>query len=210
MVGMHPFLEGVIAGYGIAIPVGAVAILIINTAMQRGFRIGIMAGAGAASADFLYALLASIAGVALTAALQPVARPLRILGGLVLVGIALAGLWQGVKRKEHSALATQEGSLLKTYFQFLAITILNPLTIVYFTAYIIGRDFTADDYSLQSVLLFVAGAGLSSLSWQILLALVGGAAGKRLSSRWQLLTSLAGNLLVLALGLRILLTAFRG
>jgi threonine/homoserine/homoserine lactone efflux protein len=207
---MHPFIEGVIAGYGIAIPVGAVAILIINIAMQRGFRTGFMAGAGAASADFLYALLASIAGVVLTAALQPIAIPLRILGGLVLVGIALAGLWQGVKRKDHPAPANQDGSPLRTYLQFLAITLLNPLTIIYFTAYIIGRDFTAEDYSLQAVLLFVAGAGLSSLSWQTLLALVGGAAGKRLSSRWQLLTSLAGNLLVLALGLRILLTAFRG
>lgn len=204
---MHPFLEGVIAGYGIAIPVGAVAILIINTAMQHGFRIGFMAGAGAASADFLYALLASIAGVALTAALKPIAVPLRILGGIVLVGIALAGLWRGFKRKDHPAPTLRDSSPLKTYLQFLAITLLNPLTIVYFTAFIIGRDYAIEGYSMQAVILFVAGAALSSLSWQTLLASLGGVAGKRMEPGWQMVTGLLGNLLVLAIGLRILYSA---
>ncbi len=204
---MHPFIEGVIAGYGIAIPVGAVAILIISTAMRCGFRTGFMAGAGAATADFLYALLASIAGVALTAALKPIAVPLRILGGLVLVGIALAGMWQGRKRRDQPAQGTRDCSPLPVYFQFLAITILNPLTIVYFTAYIIGRDYTSEGYSIQQAILFVAGAGLSSLSWQTFLAGLGGIAGKRLGSQWQMITSLAGNLLVLALGLTVLYSA---
>lgn len=204
---MHPFIEGVIAGYGIAIPVGAVAILIISTAMRCGFRTGFMAGAGAATADFLYALLASIAGVALTAALKPIAVPLRILGGLVLVGIALAGMWQGRKRRDAPVQGARECSPLPVYFQFLAITILNPLTIVYFTAYIIGRDYTSEGYSIQQAILFVAGAGLSSLSWQTFLAGLGGIAGKRLGSQWQLITSLAGNLLVLALGLSVLYSA---
>jgi threonine/homoserine/homoserine lactone efflux protein len=204
---MHPFIEGLIAGYGIAIPVGAVAILIISTAMRCGFRTGFMAGAGAATADFLYALLASIAGVALTAALKPIAVPLRILGGLVLVGIALAGMWQGRKRRDQPAQGTRDCSPLPVYFQFLAITILNPLTIVYFTAYIIGRDYTSEGYSIQQAILFVAGAGLSSLSWQTFLAGLGGIAGKRLGSQWQMITSLAGNLLVLALGLSVLYSA---
>jgi threonine/homoserine/homoserine lactone efflux protein len=203
---MHPFIEGVIAGYGIAIPVGAVSILIINIAIRWGFRTGFMAGAGAATADFLYALLASAAGVALTAALKPYAISLRIMGGIVLVGIALAGLWQGFKRRDNLAQGILSGSPLSTYLRFLAITILNPLTIVYFTAYIIGRDYPAEGFSIQSSLLFVFGAGLSSLSWQTLLAMIGGAANQRLSPGWQLATSIFGNLLVLALGLRILLS----
>ncbi len=35
---MTSFLEGLAAGYGIAIPVGAVAILIVNTSLGSGFR----------------------------------------------------------------------------------------------------------------------------------------------------------------------------
>ncbi|MGB4975846.1 MAG: hypothetical protein WBR35_03825, partial [Anaerolineae bacterium] len=51
--------------------------------------------------------------------------------------------------------------------------------------------------------MFVLGAAVASLSWQSLLALVGAAAHRRLSPRFQLLTSLLGNLIVLLLGLRI-------
>ena len=50
------------AGYGIAIPVGAIAILIVDMGLRRGFGLGFMAGAGAAAADFIYASLAAVAG----------------------------------------------------------------------------------------------------------------------------------------------------
>ena len=204
---MYPFIEGLIAGYGIAIPVGAVAILIVNTAIRCGFRIGFLAGAGAATADFLYAVLASIAGAALTVALKPIAVPLRLLGGLVLIGIGCAGLWQGLRRSGQQDRTAESCAPLKMYAQFVGITIINPLTVVYFTAFIIGRDAAAAGFSLAANLLFVLGVGLSSLSWQTLLAALGGVAGNRLSPRFQFLATVLGNLLVVGLGLRILLSA---
>jgi threonine/homoserine/homoserine lactone efflux protein len=204
---MYPFIEGLIAGYGIAIPVGAVAILIVNTAIRCGFQIGFLAGAGAATADFLYAVLASVAGVALTVALQPLAVPLRLLGGLVLIGIACVGLWQGLRRSGQPERTAESCAPLKMYAQFVGITIINPLTVVYFTAFIIGRGASAAEFSLAANLLFIIGVGLSSLSWQTLLAALGGIAGNRLSPRFQFLTTVLGNLLVVGLGLRILLSA---
>jgi hypothetical protein len=49
------FWDGVLAGYGIAIPVGAIAVLIIDVSIRRGLAIGMQAGAGAATADLIYA-----------------------------------------------------------------------------------------------------------------------------------------------------------
>ena len=37
-------VAGVVAGYGIAIPVGAIAILIVETGLRRGFRLAAAAG----------------------------------------------------------------------------------------------------------------------------------------------------------------------
>ena len=91
---MSAFLEGLGAGYGIAIPVGAVAVLIVSLGLQHGFRAGLMAGAGAATADLFYAILSSLAGAALAVALQPIAAPLRILSGLALVALAVSTLWR--------------------------------------------------------------------------------------------------------------------
>jgi threonine/homoserine/homoserine lactone efflux protein len=59
---MQAFVLGMIAGYGIAIPVGAIAVLIVQVGIRCGFRCAASAGAGAATADLLYALLAVTGG----------------------------------------------------------------------------------------------------------------------------------------------------
>lgn len=35
---MRPLVEGILAGFGIAIPVGPIAVLIVDLGVRRGFR----------------------------------------------------------------------------------------------------------------------------------------------------------------------------
>lgn len=203
---MNAFWEGVIAGYGIAIPVGAIAILIVDMGLRRGFPSAFMAGAGAATADFIYALLAVIAGATLAAALAPYAVPLQIASALVLLALGGFGLWQAWQidsTQETTADPGANQAIGRIYLRFLGLTLLNPLTIAYFGALILGRDAGTTVTALDR-LLFVFGAALASLSWQTLLAGLGSLANQRLSPRFQRLTSITGNLIVIALGLRIL------
>jgi arginine exporter protein ArgO len=90
------------------------------------------------------------------------------------------------------------------YIQFVGLTVINPLTVVYFTAFILGRNPASARSSFVTDLFFVVGVGLASLSWQTLLALLGGVARSRLSPRFQFSAIVFGNLIVLILGLRIL------
>ena len=55
-------LAGVFAGYAIAVPVGVIAVLIIETGMIGGLRRGFAAGAGAATVDLLFCSLALVVG----------------------------------------------------------------------------------------------------------------------------------------------------
>lgn len=206
---MSPFLEGIFAGYGIAIPVGAVAILIVNTAILRGFRLGALAGAGAATADTLYAGVAVLVGGAASAILAPVAVPLRVVGGFVLIGFAAVGIRQGLRASNADSGPPAKARSLAVYLQFLGITIINPLTVIYFAALVLGRDPISSLYSPSDNLLFVLGVALSSLSWQSLLAGIGGLAGTRLPGRFRLAAVVIGNVIVLVLGARILLGALR-
>lgn len=204
---MSAFWEGVLAGYGIAIPVGAIAILIVDLALRRGFAAGFMAGAGAATADFVYALLAVAAGASLAIALAPYAFVLRIASAVVLLLLGGYGLWQAWQINEKPAAGPVDGDsqgLPGVYLRFLGLTILNPLTIAYFAALILGRDAGATVNALDR-LLFVVGAAMASLSWQTLLAGFGALANQRLSPRFQRLTSIVGNLVVIGLGVRIIL-----
>jgi threonine/homoserine/homoserine lactone efflux protein len=207
---LSAFWQGMLAGYGIAIPVGAIAILIVDLALRRGFRPGFAAGAGAASADAIYAALAVAAGAVLAVALRPFASPLGIAGGIVLIGLGVSGVWRARTREEALEALRENGrSPWRVYLQFLGLTLLNPLTIVYFAALILGGSLS-DNQSPAGGLMFVLGAGLASLSWQSLLAGVGAQLGKRLSMRARWATTLAGSLVVVALGLRLLARALIG
>ncbi|MBI3913641.1 MAG: LysE family transporter [Chloroflexi bacterium] len=205
---MSPFIEGVIAGYGIAIPVGAIAILIIDAGMRRGFWSGFAAGAGAASADFVFASLAAIAGHALADALTPFASALRLVSALVLIAMGAFGLWcaRGAPARNGRGQAPPlqvRRTIIQTYAQFLALTLLNPMTIAYFAALILGNG-TGTLVTPADRAAFVAGAVLASLSWQSLLAAIGAQAYKRFSPRAQQATSVIGNLVILVLGVRFL------
>ncbi|MBI3538252.1 MAG: LysE family transporter, partial [Chloroflexi bacterium] len=137
---MIPFLDGVSAGLGIAIPVGAIAILILDAGMQRGFWIAFCAGAGAASADFFFATLAALAGQLLADVIAPFAVPLRILSAMVLIALGARGLWRarGLSAQNARRKSDARRTFTQTYAQFLALTLLNPATIAYFAALILG------------------------------------------------------------------------
>jgi threonine/homoserine/homoserine lactone efflux protein len=201
---IQSFWDGILAGYGIAIPVGAIAVLIIDTSIRRGLASGMQAGAGAATADLIYAAAAALGGTLLQSLLNPVADVFRVLGGGALITIGAWGLWRlwrSHNHKEDQVNPPSAGG--RTYLTFLGLTLLNPLTIVYFSALILG-DIQADRTALNR-LVFVFGAGLASLSWQLLLAAFGAIAGRSLPSRAGQILSAVGNLVVIFLGLRLLI-----
>jgi arginine exporter protein ArgO len=201
------FLAGVAAGYGIAIPVGAIAILIVETGLRRGFRLAAAAGAGAATADGIYAAVAAVFGAALAGALAPFETALRVVAVLVLVAIAvrgLLGLWsatgspppaRGPETSHDGAAARRAGSALPTFGAFLGLTLLNPITVTYFAALILGLAATGAEAGQKAA--FVAGAFLASLSWQTLLAAVGAVLHRRLSPSLRAGVILLGNAIIL-------------
>lgn len=205
---MAAFWEGVVAGYGIAIPIGAIAVLIFETTLRKGFLTGFMAGAGAATADTIFALIASFAGVAVASALMPFAAVIRLTSVLVLFSIGLYGLWRTFKRRSRATrqhLRDNSRGKRATFWQFLGLTLLNPLTVVYFAALIMSREANSTLTTVEQ-LAFVAGAGLASLSWQTLLVCVGHFASQLLSERLQMIVSITGYLVVVGLGMRVLLS----
>ena len=192
------FLAGLIAGYGIAIPVGPVAVLIIELGVRRGLRAAAAAGLGAASADAAYALVAVLAGVSIATLIEPLAPGLRVVAVVVLVAIAVRGVWTALY---HARIGVPRGAVLpsdtgRTYLRFLVITLLNPVTILYFTALILGRPELGAGPAERAA--FVIGAALASTSWQLFLAGLGALAHRRLPWQVQFGISLLGNSVVVA------------
>ncbi len=206
MVGslLEVFLSGVVAGYGIAIPVGPIAILILELGLRRGFRIALSAGAGAASADLIYATVAAFAGTLLVSVLAPFTSILRAGSaiGLIAMGAWLLYHARNPSDRTHK-LGLRATSCPQTYGMLLGLTLLNPVTVTYFTTLILGMEGFSS--SSVSAIFFVSGAFIASLSWQSLLASISGIAHKHLSAKLQLATFAVGNFVVIGLGVMILL-----
>jgi arginine exporter protein ArgO len=208
------FLAGVVAGYGIAIPLGAIAVLIVEAGLRRGFRTGAAAGAGAATADGVYAAVAAISGSALAALLAPWSAFLRLLSIVVLVAIAARGLlsaWASRTSAGEGATAIDTragGGPLRTYLTFLGLTLLNPMTVTYFAALVLGLPEVGDAPPERAA--FVAGAFLASVSWQLLLAAFGALLHGRASDRARRITAVVGNLVILGFAARIALDLSAG
>jgi len=202
---LDAFLSGIIAGYGIAIPVGPIAILILELGLRRGFRVSFSAGAGAASADLIYATIAALAGTFLVSVLAPFATILRVGSALGLIAIGAWLLYHGRNLSDRTR-EPQLGatSCPQTYGMFLGLTLLNPVTVTYFTTLILGMRADSSQSSVKAIF-FITGAFLASLSWQSLLASISGLAHKRLPVKIQAATFAIGNFLIIALGFAILL-----
>lgn len=205
---MRALVQGAIAGYGIAIPVGPIAVLIVERGLRGGLRSSFPAGLGAATADLAYATVAVLLGAVATEALAPVATPLRLLAAVGLVLFAIHGLWASrpARTVETVPAGTREAddaSASRTFATVFGLTLLNPVTVTYFAALVVGGTLIGTDP--RSRALFVVGAFAASLSWQTMLAVTGAIGRRRLPVRARTITGIVGNLVILALALRMLI-----
>ncbi|MFJ8713439.1 LysE family transporter [Streptomyces violaceus] len=200
-------VAGLLAGYGIAVPVGAVGTYLVSLTARTSLRTGVCAALGVATADGLYALAATLGGTALAAALRPVLGPLRWVCVLVLLGLAVRGAVTAVREYRGHRLATRTApappSPARAYMVLLGITLLNPTTVIYFAALVLGSQATGPAGPVEQGV-FVLAAFAASAGWQVLLAGGGALLGRALTGhRGRLATALVASGVMTALAVRM-------
>jgi threonine/homoserine/homoserine lactone efflux protein len=196
-------IAGVSAGLAVAVPLGPIGVMIVDTGIRHGGRSAFAAGLGTATVDGLYAATAALFGAAVGSWLAPAEDTLRLVAAAVLVGVAVYGLLR-LRRGAAAAPEPQAPPPAHHLFaRFVALTAVNPATAITFAALMLGLPAVADGSAGERVL-FVTGAFVASLACQSMLAGSGALLGHRLplsARRW---TSLAGNVIVLALAVRLI------
>ncbi|HEU4426179.1 MAG TPA: LysE family transporter [Pilimelia sp.] len=203
-------IAGLLAGYGVAVPVGAIAVLIASLTARTSLGVGAAAGLGAATADGIYALVAVLGGAALARFIEPAATPMRWIAAGVLVALALRTAVGAVRHhRDRAAAARSNGGLAtpgRAYAGLLALTLLNPMTIVYFGALVLGRQ-AGDGLTAAGEVVFVAAVFGASASWQLLIAGGGTLVGRALSGpRGRLVTAVVSSVVIVALAAQLVLS----
>lgn len=195
--------SGLVTGWAIAIPIGAVGAFLVALTARTSWRVGASGALGIATVDGVYAAVAVTAGAAIAALVEPVADGLRVASALVLLGIAVLTLvhaWTS----SGTARAVRPISPWRAYLLFIGITAVNPATVVYFAAVVLGNRDLVD--SLAQGAVFVLSAFVASAGWQLVLAAGGALLGARITGhRGRLATGIASALVIGGLAIWTLL-----
>ena len=199
-------IAGVAAGLAIAMQVGAVSLMLVETAVARGTRIGLASGLGVATVDLLFAAAAAVAGGTAGAVLSEHEAGIRLVAAGTLAAIALHGL--AAMRREVAERGDAEadpagGGARAHYLRFLAITSVNPLTIASFAA--VATSLPPGDAA--AAIAFSAGAGGGSATWHVVLTVAAGRAGRWITPRIRRGLSFGGRVAVLLLAAHLALGA---
>jgi arginine exporter protein ArgO len=190
-------LAGVIAGLGVAMPLGAIGVLLVQEGITRGWRPAAAGATGVALVDFGYAAAAVLAGALVSGALAGHERPVRRVGAVVLLLVAARGLL-ALRRPAADPGEVPAGHVLG---RFVTLTLVNPTTAVYFVVLTAGLGDRVTGTGRGAA--FVLGVFAASLTWQLLLAAAGSAAGTRLPAWARTATSVAGFVLVVGYAVRL-------
>lgn len=170
------FYRGIAIGLMIAAPVGPVGLLCIRRTLQKGMRVGLATGVGAAAADAIFGAIAVLGVSAILNFIHHYESSIRLIGGLVVLYSAWH-TWrdqpkppQPIEIIAKMLNLTREKILMATVrsaISGLIITLTNPLTL--FGTLAVVATFGGITEKLQAGVM-VAGIFAGSALWWLMLS----------------------------------------
>jgi arginine exporter protein ArgO len=203
-------LAGAVAGLAIAMPLGAIGLLLLRLGMLHGFRAGAAGALGVGSVDLAYCAAAVTIGSRLSPLVASWGAWPLVASGLVVIGIGARQLATTVRVPAADATppgtdASRAGSPLAIYGRFFALTAMNPLTLLYFIA--LAGVLASATSGVGAKVAFVAGTGAASITWQLGLAAVGAVMHRAISARSAHVLGIVASAVVIVLGVGVLVKA---
>jgi arginine exporter protein ArgO len=203
------FASGAVAGLAVAMPIGAVGSYLVGLGARERIPVAMAAALGVASVDGGYAIIASLGGAGLQALLSQVAGWLEWVAGIILVVIAVRTVHLAIRRYRRNVGTVgrlRELTPTRAYLSLVALTALNPATLITFAAVAVGRSSGEGGSTWPAVALFAVGAFIASAVWQLLLTGGGSLLGRLLNGRrGQLGVSVCSAVIMLGLSVGLLL-----
>lgn len=197
-------LKGVLIGLAVAAPVGPIGMLCIQRALAGGMLVGFASGLGAAAADAFYGAVAALGIGTVMRTLETHANAIRIVGGLLLLMLAL----QTFRRSgaaPSAAVAPGAAGIATAFASVAVLTLANPATILSFLAIFAS----VGDVAARHPQALVAGVFLGSAAWWLFLATVTGLLRTRVTPTIRRMIDVAAAICLAGFGIAALVSALR-
>jgi len=200
-----PALAGATAGLAIAMPLGAIGLLLLRLGMLRGFRAAAAAALGVGSVDLAYCAASVTIGSKVSPLIESWGAAPMVISGIVVIAIGTRQLFTSLTVPSSSGAPPAPGRPFAIFGRFVALTAMNPLTLLYFVA--LAGVLASTTSGVGAKVAFVAGTGIASIAWQVGLAGVGAVMHRTISLRTARLLGVVASAVVIALGLGVIVRA---
>jgi putative LysE/RhtB family amino acid efflux pump len=208
------FLKAMLAGFIVAVPIGAIGAMCLRRALQGRWVAGLITGLGAAIADTVLATAAMFSLSLLTHYILDNRRPVLLIGGLFLIFIGFRMIM-----KRHPKLDAEEPTVNDQLRRWRAwpaalatgftLTIVNPATLIAFVGAFAGLGlFHEQPQNLLRGWIVIVGAFTGSTLWWATLTGTVLAVRRHLSLNFVVVLNVILGLLVVGFGLASLLSVF--
>jgi threonine/homoserine/homoserine lactone efflux protein len=201
-------LRGFALGLAVAASPGPIFFLCVRRTLAQGRLTGLFSGFGVATADGFYAAVATFGVAALTAVFVAGRRPLAVVGGAILIVLAIRILLERRRAAEPPRAPTPR-SLAWAYVSTLGLTVANPTTIVSFAALAATLGLGTSGSWLRPAAV-VLGVLLGSAAWWCILVVGASALRSRLTPAVVGWISTLSGLAIAVLGILAVISAFSG
>jgi len=171
--------SGILIGLVVAAPIGPVNLICIRRTLAYGPVNGFFSGLGAAFGDGIFAIVTAFGLTAISQWIEGYSTPLRLVGGLMLLGfglhifnsdVTLLGDAERTPNRDNGS-----SSLVRTIASTLALTLTNPATLFGFAALFTGLGSLAGGQAtfLDAALTVIGVIAGSTIWWFALTTIVG-------------------------------------
>ena len=161
---MLDILKGLLIGICASVPLGPIAILVLQKSLSEGHRAGFMAGLGACLVDTLYAVIAMFALAFAESFIEDHRILIMVGGGIIVILLGCSMAFKDPFRKMKEEHQTPSYSL-KDFFQAVIMGISNPgaIFVIFALFAFFGIQLEPHDFRVAPLLLSLSGG--SALYW---------------------------------------------
>lgn len=206
-------IKSIIAGFIVAVPIGAIGAMCLRRALLGRWGVGLVTGSGAAVADSILATAAMFGLTLLTQYIFAHQAPLLVVGGIFLIAIGVRMIL-----KRHPKIDAMENDSvpqsrsmrgwISAFSTGFALTIINPATFLAFAGVFAGMGlFENRPVALLANWIVVVGTFIGSMLWWTTLTTTAYAVRRHLSLEYIVVINVVLGLAVAGFGVASLLSA---
>lgn len=205
----NTIIEGITIGLCTSIPVGPIAILIIQRTLQKGRMHGFTSGLGAATSDTFYALLAIVGLSVVLSFIEENKLIIQIAGSVIMMIFGVYIFFQNpAKNIEKSK--TDKSSYWQEYLTAFLLTLSNPLMIFLYIGLFAQYNFISSESHFIEIAIGICSVFLGAGLWWFCITLLASIFRKRFNIRGLWILNKATGILISVISLVALISSISG